>query len=446
MTGQNRGCVTLNNPTPSFTFVYLSPIAPIGYEQVQSFTFQGFLLNAQNGIKLNRTVADLPGGTNDFDKQGIMIGPTFSNLTLTGTYSPAADINYDKSTAASLAELTGYGVGISLNKVFDSVVENCIFQQHGIEEALEYGDDNTITRSRLVGGARVAHSITGLLPSSFYGSGLKLAGNEIVGFHRSGWIYLDGGNAVVIDGNGFEGVSAASAYIQTSHDLDTQVINNHFNYNAAADSTNPFLVFNPAQGLLVLSNTGAGLTIVNHDYWTRDQPTNAYFLNNGPDFVNPNAAGVAFNSPPNPLLLAANNCINIGGFVSLSFPWVLSPVTQRYVLGAGFLVVNFYPQTSSQMYSLRIAARQLGAGGVMSTTVTYTENGNTQTLLSAGIAFPLTSAASAVDTPIALPAGSSGNGYFQVIEDGSQEVERIEFLPVDGLPSLPNAARLEPNK
>ncbi|MCU1258739.1 MAG: mannuronan epimerase, partial [Bryobacterales bacterium] len=383
VTGANRSCVVLNNSTDNFTMTYYSPLGTSGYEQEQSFVFDRFTINAKNGIKINQTLADFSGKTDNYDMQGILAGPSFTNLTLTGKYYAGLDQDYDTSNPATLSKLTGYGVALSVDKVFDSFINNCTFQQHGIEFAVEYGDDNTISNSRLVNGARVVHMIGGQLPSSFYGSVLKIEGDEVVGFHRNGWVYLDGTNGVLIEGSAFEsGPIHACIYIQTNNDFDTRVQNNQFTYNNLVGLDGPFLSFNPAFGLLVSGNVGIGLTEMKHDYWSYYRPIYASFLDNGPDFLNPaDAPAASFANPLNPLLFSANNMTSIGGQVALSFPWVKSAVTGRYVLNQSFLVTNFSPNTGAQSYTLHEIGRQSSGTGLAHTTVTYTEQGVTTVLL-----------------------------------------------------------------
>lgn len=426
--GESRNGVDIIQKSPAdYAFVYHSQLQSAPYDIDSGIVFQSMAIFSKYGIQLNQS-GDF---STIFSLQGHVKGAVFDNLLLYGTYNNSSDPNFLTSVPATQAELSSYGVGIYWSKVFDSKISNCQIQSYGTGIYLDGCDINEIDNCRLNENGRQIYS----LGHDTYGSQDKILDSDILENGRPGGIYLDNSPWCTIQNCYFENYSPSATFIATNDDRGTNILSNRFDDTKQASV--PVMSLDPAYGDLVSSNrwnpsAPTPPVEIKTDFWTSAFPILATWTGNAPEMPTPDFPAVQVNSL-DPLFFDYNNFSNIDGNASISFPFIKSTVTGKYVVNTSSSTLIFDLSTASKpsrRYLVTYIGRKVNGSGY--DTVKYLTGGSTATLHSGYIGFTDSTGEQQVEytvhIPDDLPLG--GKCEFELV-NSQVEFQSVRMTPVD---------------
>ncbi|HEU4699995.1 MAG TPA: glycosyl hydrolase family 28-related protein [Gemmatimonadales bacterium] len=394
--------------------------------EVRELTIAG-----KNGLQLNRS-GDY---ATVFSQQAHIKSVRLQHVTFLGAYGSSVDPNYDKPTAPTQAELDGYGVGFRAAKLFDSVIDQCRFEDFGCAVRFDGCDINTIRDCRMSSNARHFYSYA----HDTYGSQNRLEHNDLLAGHRVGHVYLDAARWHTISDNYFETYGPAGTYIKTAADLGTLIYANRFDNPAKDGSAPTALSFDPAYGLRVVYNrwnpsAPTAPVEVLHTNWAVSQPVLGVWKDNIDNMPVPNAPAV-LSSEFNPYVFSPYNlglAQELGGVVTSAFPFVQSLALGRWAVRSDVSSLLFsFPlrDQGHRSFLLRYTGRRLTpAGGYH--LVSYLEGGTSVPLVSGYLGFTGTPTVETRTEQITLPSTARLTGAIH-IELVTTEVEyaQVELVP-----------------
>lgn len=244
--GVSRSGVTIEMTNDTkYLFDYKSSLISSPPDIDAGMAFENFTIKAKYGININQS-GDY---TTVFCKQAPIKGVSFKSVSFFGKYSASVDGNFHTSVIPTLSELISYGVAVSGAKLFDTVWDNCLFQECGLGCYLDGSDINIFTNStRFVRNARNVH----FFDHDSFGHQNKIINCELLDNARVGGIYLDRSFFTQIEGNYFENYTASATFLITNSDIGTI-----FHCNRIDDTgqiTTPFIDISPCYGFSYRNN------------------------------------------------------------------------------------------------------------------------------------------------------------------------------------------------
>lgn len=237
-------CIFINTNNSNYLFKYHSAILTSNYDIDSSLRISDIKLTSKYGINLNQE-GDF---STIFNLQAAIKGIKIERCSFIGTHVSTADSNSTTNIFPSKNSLIAFGVGIFFNKVFNSIIENNIFQNYGIAGYFNGCDINYINTNRFVTNSRHFHFQT--TTTNNYGYQNKFTNNDVLDNLRVGAVYNDCFFTTIND-NYFETYSNAAKYIYCEKDGGTNICNNRFD----GSSTNtPIMTLSPKYGCLVYGN------------------------------------------------------------------------------------------------------------------------------------------------------------------------------------------------
>lgn len=445
---------SITNSSTNYAFSYKSQIMVNPPDVDSSLRFENLKIYSKNGVNINQSGDQ----ATVFDKESAVKGVVFDRVVFYGTYDRTKDPLYGSGTVPTEAELLAFGAGIRATKAFDMRVSECQIQSLGIGVLMDGCDINSLNNNRFSYSARHAH-VLGIYP---FGGQNKFFQNDILLNFRPGGIYVSNCQATAFNNNYFEPAYTSNCVqmVKTEKDWLTSFVENRLD-NAATASVK-LLSFAPKYGLIVSGNhlnpsdPRTPVEVLPDNYTPGVNQILAQWVNNDPQFPRPDNAGVLFGDY-NPTLFSANNYADIQGVASLSWFWVKSPYTGRWVVNptnASSLFVSFnstntginsflLPQhAGARAFLFRYTARPLGVSGGGASgpagfhELSYVENGVTTILESAYLGFTnvVKTNISVVEKVFNIPFGAFGAGqFYDEIVNTEIELEKIEIFPWGGV-------------
>jgi len=222
-------------------------------EVYSSLAFSRFAINGKNGIILNQNEVN-------FASNAPIIKAVFTDLYLLGTYSAAnGDAAFETSNlrnnanaldssltsttpsaANTYTDVSAYGIGLSLTKVFDSKIENCSIRSFGVGVAFIGSDINTVDTVRFdINGISVYDRRVGT-----YGSQNLLNHCDILQNKRVPCILCHGTKFTTLQNNYVETSKASGCYLWIDDTEGFQARGNRFDDCFFYFTTMPFAIVN----------------------------------------------------------------------------------------------------------------------------------------------------------------------------------------------------------
>lgn len=442
--GQSRTATVINETnTGCYAFTYHSPVLTVQNVIDFSSRFEEFTLNAKYGIQANSDQS----GSMQF--QALLVGgPYVNHVLFNGKYGTTLiDPNALTLTPANNTDLVPYGVAIQANKVFEMHVELSEFNSNGLAIRCIGCDIPKIDHNRYnVNGRNVQLEFySDGLPdaSGALGSSAKISDSDIIGVQRLGGISLTSSQFTDITNNFFEalpfaaGTTTVGEYIATSSDFGTKIRANRLDSMASA---NPAVSLDSRFGTLIEGNVAnpnppnpsffCGTT----HYDGANFPMLYTFTGNAPELMQCNSP-LALIGTLNPYVFKYNNLPGqFFGTASATFPFIISPVTGRWVLkttSPDFLFKMPLVRAADRNFVVKVTARRVTNTGFM--TISLIESGNTTVLWSSApnTGFSDTTNVQTFNFPITLPpAPNTALGYLQFdLANDQVEYDSIELIP-----------------
>lgn len=429
-TGAGRGKTWITQINDKkFAFQYLSALSNGPYDINSGGCFDGITISAKNAIQLNQE-GDF---SSLWDKQAHIKGFVFKDIYLTGKYQQFGDPNKDTSLVPAFSELKGYGIGISLSKCFDTIVDGVLIENFGVGVIFDGCDISQLERSRFQSNARNIH----VIGHDTYGAQVKISHNDILGPSRVGGVYLDNTAYVTLEDNYFEGPGQAANFIKTNNDIGTRIIFNRID-NSTIVTTTPFMSLAPQHDMLVGWNRfGLGTTSQPIEFlsthWTVTYRDAATFVGNSAEFPVPDkpAATVGYIDPK--VFTYNNMFFPIGGGVTVgNAPFAISPVTGRYALrrDLGTAIVTFPCTKGQSAYTIKYTGLNFIPGDGGYHVVTHIKPDGGLVILSSGyLGFTATTESQTISETVHFGTSETRGGKIKIeLVNTNAEYERIEIM------------------
>lgn len=431
--GASRASVQITMKNRSqYAFRLWTEVKSYNYDVDCGLVIAGITLNAKYGIQLNQSGEF----SRHFQLQGALKAPVFRNCTFAGVYKDIDDNKRDSAAYPSLDELFEFGVGIYAVKMFDALIQSCLFQDNGIGLYMDGCDINKIDICRFSQNARHIH----IYSHDTYGWSNKVDSCDMLANRRRGAIFDDSTVGTYIGKNYFETYSAAGEFYTGKRVQDTLIINNRFDPNR---SHTPEVSCAPTYGVLFSGNLATfGIAYPpvkidvspEHYYGIINGLGNNFlmkFCGNSGSIQNPSCPFVEldYNNPR--LFNCKNPKVLLGRGTQSSFPFVVSPVTKRHALlpTGPEVIVTFDSQPADLNVLVLVQARAVNVGE---------DYGQIRwgdvVVWSGRFGFSKTTEAEVVEFTIRKPDQVNGPARIDVeLANANAEYESIELRSVDYL-------------
>lgn len=214
--GENMVDSIINNSSSNYSFAYEST----GNHKSTSIIFENMTILGKNGIKINNDNLS----ENDWLNQSSLLNLHFKNLLIQGSYGDAVDNNKNTNVIPNLTDLKNYGIGLNLNKIFDSEIKQCQIELFGIGTYLKGCDINLIENNRITNNGNHIY----LDRINTYGSQNRIIHNDLLDNLRYGAITINGTNFDTIEDNYFENYNNSATFIYGINEYELSILNNRF--------------------------------------------------------------------------------------------------------------------------------------------------------------------------------------------------------------------------
>ena len=214
--GENMVDSIINNSSSNYSFAY----ERTGNHKTTNIIFENMTILGKNGIRINNDNLS----ESDWLNQSSLLNLHFKNLLIQGTYGDATDTNKNTNVIANLTDLKNYGIGLNLNKIFDSEIKQCQIELFGIATYLKGCDINLIENNRMTNNGNHIY----LDRIDTYGSQNRIVHNDLLVNLRYGGITINATRFDTIEDNYFEHYNNSATFIYGINEFELSILNNRF--------------------------------------------------------------------------------------------------------------------------------------------------------------------------------------------------------------------------
>lgn len=437
--------------TSGWAINYESAVLVGEYAIPQSFTLRDFRLKAGlHGIKFNDETNATPPSYQGYLTDNLEL----INIDVIGNSSCLADPDKNTAIVPTLAGLRAYGVGISLTFAFRARIQDCFFWYLGIPIYI-FGDENLIEG----GGCGLTSIGVYYKGDGVYGNKNLLEHFKLGGMLRLGMIWTDACGGTFVSACYFEQHGAQCQLVRAINNcLLLNFGPNNWVQSPFESTSTPSFHLDLSTEALIHDNTALqgpfllGPIELDYTHYQPKYPNIVRMSDNGSYFPQPGNRGfgltpaqVFFPRIPGVLVgpvdtLLWNPYNNPGDWTlgSSAFPFILDPVTGRWVFNNGDASANaqgwgsFFstPGRRFRTFNLSMSARKTGTG-IVFVQVTYVGNASTD-VFAASLTFTNTAETSVQTTGnFTLPSNENLDGHFRITFLPAQAlVEEMQLIPV----------------
>lgn len=354
-----EGRVIINQETAAaWTFWLRAKCGASVYIDLNKWEMSNITINAKFGISFNNIL--VAGADYGSDSTGLcsLLGPTFRNIVINGTYGSGVDPNYDSAVIPTHDQLAAFGIGLRMCKVYDAKIQGGWWLALGIALALYGADLTNVHALRFQSNARHFHH-RGI--GGNYGSQTKLDHCDILGNYRQYGVYNES-NYFFMSVSCFYENATDQSFLYEDSSFSSTYLNNRFN-SLNPGSVRPWCTLKPVEVVKFHSNrwfsngTFPDCEVLTTS-WTVSRQIIAEFLGNDVTMPISNVPGVRVGQFNN-LLFTGANFENVNGSISNSYPWELDG--ERWVIkgvaGLTNLVAIMSAERVPDRFLVRITAK-----------------------------------------------------------------------------------------
>lgn len=357
--GQGRDTTRITATTTNAVLVFKTPLNSA--DNNASFELKDLSIYAENAVELNQV------GIANWDTQQAIVNCRFIHCTFFGTYQSLDDPLAGSTNAPTLAFLVSEGVGIKAAKIYNTLLQNCLFRNFGIGIYFDACDINVIDTCRMVANARHVH----LTRHDNQGSQNTIQNSDLLLNYRVGGVYEDQTRWNTIQNCYFETNLESSQYWINDRGEGTIFENNRID---APVGTVPIFSINASgPGVVLSKNRGArGRTIeIKHDHleFVNEQQTLVSFANNLTSFPETLAPQCFYSSRSDSRTWGPYSPKRLQGGATSTYPWTNSPSGMLGINTGGTsdtLIILMDTESTDAVLNISITGEMLaGPGGFL---------------------------------------------------------------------------------